>query len=346
MVRKHTSPYRRLPGGRLTRHSLWQSDDHLLSVQRREFTERYVWFYFRDIQAIMVQRTSTYAILTAIVLSLTVLTALLAITRENGGVMVFWWIMTAAFGSVALWNWQLGPTCICYLFTAIDRYRVRALSRIKIADRVIGTLQPLIQRAQRDIDIQAPPTSEQSDEQGMYLRPTSVTHARSVESPPALHYHGAIHIAAFVLLLLNGLFLSGVLLFFGALSVGGYAATLPALGVCMIIALVKQAGSDMPKSIQGLVWAQLGYIIVSLMIGLAFVLVAFYTYMRDFGGELINGESTIATAVEHFSPVDFPMFIGFYVILIAIALLIGGLGLMFLRRFRQAYRQGVTPQKI
>ena len=338
MARKDPSPYHRLPGGRLTRHSLWQSNDHLLSVQRREFTERYARFYFRDIQAIVVQRTSTHVIVAAIFMLLTALTALLAITRESGGAMVFWWIMTAAFGAVAFWNWQLGPTCVCYLFTAIDRYRVRALSRIKIADRVIDTLQPLLQRAQQDINIQAPlePTadSEPTGDQGMYLRPTHVTHTRSVEPPPVLHYHGAIHIAVFVLLLLNGLFLSGVLLWFGAFSVSGYAATLAALGVCMIIALVKQAGSDMPKSVQGFVWVQLGYIIVSLVSGFIFVSVALFTYMQDFGDKLFEGESALTNIAMHFSPADFPVFVGIYLVLIAIALLIGGLGLLFLRRFR------------
>lgn len=335
MARKNPSPYRRLPGGRLTRHSLWQSSDHLLSVERREFTERYTRFYFRDIQAILVQRTSTHVIVAAIFMSLTALTALLAITRESGSALVFWLIMMAAFGATALWNWRLGPTCICYLFTAIDRYRVRALSRVSIADRVIDALQPLLQGAQQDIDVQAPQEpasdSEPTDAQDLYLRSTRVTHARSVASAPLLHYHGAVHVAVFVLLLLNGLFLAGVLLWFGAFGVGGYAVTLIALGICMIIALVKQSGSDMPKSIQGCVWSQLGYIIVSVMIGVIFVSVALYTYMRDFGTEGLNG------IMQHFSPADFPVFVGIYAVLIAIALLVGAFGLIALRQFRREY---------
>lgn len=345
MARKNTLPYRRLPGGRLTRYSLWQADDHLLNVQRREFTERYERFYFRDIQAIVLHRTATFVVLTVIFLSLTALMALLAMTRENTGVMVFWWIMTATFGTVALWNWRLGPTCVCYLFTAIDRYRVRALSRIKIANRVIERLQPLIQRAQHDLETQAsqaPPAPEPNG-QGMYLRQTQVTHARPVEPPPIMHYHGATHIAVFVLLLLNGLVLSGVLLRYGALTVGGYAATLVALGVCMIIALVKQSGTDMPRSIQGFIWAQLGYIILSLLIGVIFVSVAFFTFIRDFGPEVVNDESAVANMLTHLSPADFPVFVGIAIVLIAVALALGGTGLILLQRFRQA---SASPQNL
>lgn len=341
MARKNASPYRRLPGGRLTRYSLWQADDHLLHVQRREFTERYTRFYFRDIQAILVQRTSNHVILATVFVSLTILCALLAVTRENTGVAVFWWIMTTAFGAVAAWNWLLGPTCICYFFTAIDRYRVRSLSRVSIANQVIDILKPVIQRAQQDIDTmrEMPEMAEKSSDQRMYLRQTHVhaTHVRPVTPPPVLHYHGTIHIAVFVLLLINGLLLGGVLLMHDFFSIGGYAATLLSLGVCAVIALVKQAGTDIPNSVKGFTWGMLGYMGVSFVTGFAFLTAALYKYVQAFGQELSSNEFTMVKASTYFSPTEFPVFTGIYLVLIASAWLVGALGLIFLRHFRQEY---------
>lgn len=335
MARKNIPSYHRLPGGRLTRHSLWQADDHLLNVERREFTERYARFYFRDIQAIVVQRTSNHVIWATIFVSFTVLWALLAITRESTGAMVFWWIMAAAFGTVAAWNWLSGPTCVCYLFTAIDRYRVRSLSRMGIANQVIGMLKPAIQRAQEDIDI--PPLenpiadSGQPASLGMYLRQPHTTHVRPATSPVA-HYHGAMHIAVFVLLLMNGFSLAGVLLMYGYLSIGGYTATLAALGVCMVVALVKQTGTDVPNSVKGLIGGMLGYMSISFITGFAFLIMTAYKYLQEFGEELVNNELTMAKA-----SLRFPLFMGIYLVMIGSALLIGGLGLIFIRRFRQEY---------
>lgn len=339
MARKNSFPYRRLPGGRLTRNSLWLTDDHVLSLERREFTERYARFYFRDIQAIVLQRTATYVVLNVIFLLLTGLFSLLALTSGDD-FLAFWWALTGLAGLVAAWNLWLGPTCVCYVLTAIDRYRVKALSRTRIARRVLDRLQPLIEEAQQDIDVEAARTSAVTPESDMFPRQAQEqprpTHARPVEPPPVKHYHGAIHIAVFVLLLLNGLALAGLLLMFGVVSVVGYGLTMTALGVCMIIALVQQAGTDMPRAIQGLVWAQFGYIVLSLMTAGAFFMVAFYTFVRDVGNSMLQSDMSAADVMAHFAPADFPVFLGIYAVFLAATLIVGTLGLILLHQFRQA----------
>src|SRR5581483_5268513 len=53
------SPYRRLPGKRtdlFRRQTLWLGPDHLLRVNSTRFSEEYRRFYFRDIQAICLQK--------------------------------------------------------------------------------------------------------------------------------------------------------------------------------------------------------------------------------------------------------------------------------------------------
>jgi hypothetical protein len=59
--------YQRLPGTRIisagTRTSLWLAPDHLLALERTVGSERYRRFYLRDIEAVIVRRTSRRAIL-------------------------------------------------------------------------------------------------------------------------------------------------------------------------------------------------------------------------------------------------------------------------------------------
>ena len=67
--------YQRLPGGGMARKGssfiaatrttcrLWLGDDHLLQVESMGgYSETYKRFYFRDIQAIIVQRTRTWVV--------------------------------------------------------------------------------------------------------------------------------------------------------------------------------------------------------------------------------------------------------------------------------------------
>jgi hypothetical protein len=341
MARKQASPYRRVSGRNLTRHSLWQADDHLLHVRRSEFTERYERFYFRDIQAIVIQRTATSRVLAAIMLGLLALTLILALTRASRGAMVFWWILTAVLGAAALWNWRLGPTCVCYLMTAIDRYRLKALSRVAAAERVLTRLQPVIQRAQADLELLAAPeapTADRANEPGLYLRHTHATHAGLVEPPPVVHHgavirHGAvIHYAAFGLMLVNGLCLAAVLAWFGLLTGVSYVVTLAVLSVTLILALIKQADTDLPARVQRCVWAQLAYVSASVVLSLNFAPMSLSPYLRPY----LRGLGMLMPGRYGMSPGDSPVFVGLSIMLIAAALLIGGMGLVFLRQFRQA----------
>src|SRR5208283_5906459 len=46
----------------IARSSLWLGDDHLLFVECTGYTETYKRFYFRDIQAITIRKTTTHAV--------------------------------------------------------------------------------------------------------------------------------------------------------------------------------------------------------------------------------------------------------------------------------------------
>lgn len=336
MARNTTRRYRRLPGGRLTRHSLWRAPDYLLKVERRAFSERYARLFFRDIQAILTQKTATHVILNVIFASLTGLFGLLAITRESSAALIVWGIIAGIFAMLLAWNWHLGPTCACYIVTAINRYRISSLSRIRIAERVIGMLTPLIEEAQQHIEIQESSTSSTDFKESPELYFRQPSQVRPIPQPIP-HYHGALHIAAFAVLLVNGLLLGSALLLYRFWTVGLYTSTTVGLSACVIMALVKQHRSDMPTAIKGITWGALGYTAVSYITGYAFFMTAFIKYVTRAGRAFVNDDLAAFRTFTQFSLTDFPVFMGIYLALLGSAVLLGGLGLLLTLRFRQEY---------
>lgn len=141
--------YRRLPGrafSPISRDSLWLAEDHLLSVQSNRFSETYRRYYFRDIQAFAIQRTAPLTPLTY--LSGAVAAALLAPGVLFDFQKTFLWISGGFFLALTLALISLGPTCTCYVQTAVSRDRLGSLRWVRTAERALGVLQPFIEQVQ------------------------------------------------------------------------------------------------------------------------------------------------------------------------------------------------------
>ncbi len=151
------SLYQRLPGrghrghflavAITTSSTLWLGADHLLSVDLRDYQEEYRRFYYADIQAIIVRKTSV-ALVQNIVLGLLLLvTAVIGALTGTigwivGGILAF--LILVILGV----NLLRGPTCICHLVTAIHTHQLASLNRIKTARRALDRLRPRIVQAQ------------------------------------------------------------------------------------------------------------------------------------------------------------------------------------------------------
>src|SRR5437660_10422801 len=95
--------YRRLPGRGLVaaqRVQLYQGADHLLQVASTGYSESYRRFYFRDIQAITIQKTQLGKILNGIFGFFTGLFGLPAFDMSLGPAIVMW--STAGFFGLLL----------------------------------------------------------------------------------------------------------------------------------------------------------------------------------------------------------------------------------------------------
>ncbi len=140
-------------GGRgyLGRVSYWLGVDHLLVVEVTNYNERYRRFYFRDIQAVIVQRNRNCMWGNIVAGVIAILPALGAVALLNdgeyagaslvGGILVL-------IGVFIMANTLRGPMCSVHLRTAVQTQKLANIDRWQRAEFLIETLTPLIQSLQ------------------------------------------------------------------------------------------------------------------------------------------------------------------------------------------------------
>lgn len=144
---------------RLSTGSLWLGADHLLSVDSGYFTENYKRFYFRDIQAITIEKTKNWTIwnyIWGVAVFITLVSAIVDLPKGpssqwsgNDAVasIVFGGFATL-FGIFLAIHLLLGPTCKCYLRTAVQIEKFPSLRRLRKTRKILERIRPLITAAQ------------------------------------------------------------------------------------------------------------------------------------------------------------------------------------------------------
>jgi len=144
------------------RHRIYLCDDHLLLVGFDGFSETYRRFYLRDLQGLVVRRTSR-RLWTNVAFGLAAGVLLLA-----AGMPVDFVELAFGLGLVALVplavvvvNSVAGPTCSTMLQTAVQSTEVPALRRVADFERCLARIQPLVLAAQAE---QTSPAAEPAPE--------------------------------------------------------------------------------------------------------------------------------------------------------------------------------------
>lgn len=149
--------YERIPGGRgvtlAGRRSLWRGADHLLYLSYRGFTEEYRRFYFADIQSVFYRKTASGKVMNAVMTGFAFLFALWAylgwkIEKWELWAVVMVLVFAAIFVVFLLVNLFLGPTCKCYLRTAVQLQYLPSIRRVRHARKAIRIIQPQIEAVQ------------------------------------------------------------------------------------------------------------------------------------------------------------------------------------------------------
>ena len=131
------------------RYTLWMGQDHLLHIATGIFAEEYKRFYFRDIQSLIVHKSKSWLVWNFVLLSLAFVSALIAIAID--GIERFApGIIAILLVSLVLISFIRGPGCVCYIQTAVQKQKLRSISRINKALKIMDSLKPIIHRYQQE----------------------------------------------------------------------------------------------------------------------------------------------------------------------------------------------------
>jgi len=174
---------------------LYLGRDHLLSVESQWFTEDYRRFYFRDIQSIIVRKTTNGRV-TNLVLGVLALATGSAALITTEGFRIFWTILASVCAFFLLLNAIGGPTCVCHLRTAVQMDEMPSLRRLWRARKIMKRLRSFIAEAQgtlapeeisaRMAQMEATPvaTATANSSPALVASPVPISEPPPAEAPP------------------------------------------------------------------------------------------------------------------------------------------------------------------
>lgn len=126
-----------------TYYTLHMENDHLLSTEGY-YSNRYRRFFFKDIQAIFIRKTSTNTWQCAISFIALGFIAV-AFLAGGEGIKIATGILGFPFLLFLIVNLIKGPTCECRIKTAVQFERIEPLNRVRKARKVIHRILPQIE---------------------------------------------------------------------------------------------------------------------------------------------------------------------------------------------------------
>lgn len=313
-------------------HTLWRGRDHLLQIYARWGSEDYKRYYFNDIQAIITRKTDVGKIQNFVAGALAGIFGLFAATATSGWV-IFNAILAIAILCIFIINVIKGPTCETHLLTAVQTEKLHSLNRIKTAQTVMNRLKPIIERFQGQL---APETLVRQRDELASSSPKRPP-ARLMDKAPKAQKHesGRVHLMLFTLLSFNGLIVAlGFVLSHAGLTFLACVVMLM-IGICVVVALVKQHESNLKHPVRTMTWAALAYVCFSFIssyiisVGLAFK-----------NPEIVHNQWEMIKLVSNVTPWDNPLMMTLNIVALTAAVAIGIPGLYLLKNFRRAHRRG------
>lgn len=152
-----TTKYYRVPGAYwgsfMQGKGTWVGSDHLMVSWRLMYTEYYRRFYFRDIQAIIIQPTADRLIQNILlgVIAGIWLVSLLAVLGARRPLVTWSWILACLFFGFMLlimMNLFRGRTCRTFVKTAVSMQRLPNLDRLPGAQKFIDVMERQIMQHQ------------------------------------------------------------------------------------------------------------------------------------------------------------------------------------------------------
>jgi hypothetical protein len=330
--------YFRLPGKRMLAvwgiDSLWLGKDHILSIKKRGYVEEYRRFYFTDVQSILLDQTGE-GIIWNLILGFAAGVCILIFGLawrvwewESGG-LIAWGILTGIFFLGLLINALKGPTCKCFIQTAVQIDPLPSLHRTRAAKKAIQIIQPHIESIQGSV-----PQQDLLLIQPEYSTAAQPLFVKTSGAEQIHHESGSFHFALFGSLVAYAI-LSVVNLFYRNTALyAAKVAILTAILVTMIAAAVRQRNSDMNLSLKRTVWFSLALLIATVLGGYINMLLFVVRHPQA-----VFDEWGIMQSMIKSSPFDSPFSIISYVLSFAGSLFIAVTGIILLIRHRNVHRR-------
>ena len=134
--------------------TVWMAHDHLLLISRTGFTETYKRFYFRDIQAVIIRKTTTAFVCNIILMILALAFILLAASLSDTTARIIWALIGAFFALLALASIWRGPSCVTHIKTAVQTEHLAAWHRMRATRKGMAMIRPRLVEAQGQFDPQ------------------------------------------------------------------------------------------------------------------------------------------------------------------------------------------------
>ncbi|MCC6487067.1 MAG: hypothetical protein IT364_06165 [Candidatus Hydrogenedentes bacterium] len=274
-----------------TGQRLWLGPDHLLVINTLYFKERYKRFYFTDIQALTITRTTAGMILNVV---FAILASLFGIWGAAAYFTLGWDPVAAIFlGIIAVCillglalNSLFGPTCRCFMYTPVHCEELFCLGRLWTARRVARDLRAIAEAAQSgtpdptDMDKLANrQSSVQRQTPGLAAATTASRAAQELR-----HDDGKIHSSLFYLLLVDAVMSVSLLLWPDFLPAPVSMGFVALLIFVTVAAVIRQKRSDLPRNVRNVTWTIFAYLCL-----LVFFMYIF-TVLSEFGRTLGEDE--------------------------------------------------------
>jgi hypothetical protein len=326
--------YRRLPGRASPRKffsltqvvssRLFLGEDHVLFVCSSYYADSYKRFYLSDIQALVTTRTNgrrNANILYFILAAVFVANAFIFRSWEWTRSLQYPFLGISGVGVLlAAINTLLGPTCVCDLHTAVQVENLSCLRRLRTAQKTIGILKPLIEAAQGRLT--ADELRGQPEERE---RVQASAHAITEPRKPRRHEHGTIHVIAFCLLLVGATSsLTDILFQHPLKSMVGLILFL-GMFIFLIIAVTKQADTDLPETVKSVTRIALCLLIISFLFGIIYGNIYRMSHPEMFQQNIWEAK------------IEGPIFVGYCIADAAVTSVLGLLGIAMVLRFRYQY---------
>lgn len=335
---EETIEYKKLPRVRklLVRQKIWQGPDHLLSVSSGTFRETNRRFYYSDIQAITIEATDTGKYINVslgfIIALFGILLFFPALVTGSDTAFFFRFLLGIVFvPSVILLiaNLAYGKTCTCRIHTAVQIERLRDLSRIRTATKFVNKVIPLIEQSQGSI---TPETlGANAEELHRFQASQHADVSKSQENRAEIHHEkGLFHLITFLILLYFALGSFYDALYSIDLKNIIDSILLLTVFVINIMAIMRQANSDLPSSLRILTWSSLIFNSVYIFIYIMFI--SIWTALSFDQATTIDAEQMR----------EYPLFTNTMLFVGIIYLVLSVPGLVIVARFRAAYQDALA----